>query len=374
MSSDPRRVAVVTGTRAEYGLLRPVIRAIANHPGLTLEVLVTGTHLLPQEQTIGEIAAEFPIAATVPMQSAGRSGRPADAQAMGRGVSGFAELFGHNPPDVVLVLGDRIEAFAAAAAASVAGVRVAHIHGGDRAEGIADEALRHAITKLAHIHLAATQTSAQRIIALGEEPDRVHVVGSPAMDDMHAIAPLSDDEYEALGGPQIVMLLHPSGGDVPAEYGRAIELLRIAQQTAPTVALHPNHDAAREGIVRAIRESSDHRVGHLPREKFIGLLRRARLIVGNSSAGLIEGSAIPIRCINIGSRQAGREMPGNVVDIPQWDYETIHSTVRECMNGATLSVGDVKHPYGDGQSGPRIAALLADCDPAAYPLRKRNTY
>jgi len=126
--------------------------------------------------------------------------------------------------------------------------------------------------------------------------------------------------------------------------------------------------------VQAIEESSCQQRSHLPREKFIGLLRRARVIVGNSSAGLIEGSAIPIRCINIGSRQAGREMAANVIDIPRWDYETIDSAVRKCLNGGSPGALDFKHPYGDGQTGPRTAALLAECNLNNYPLAKRNTY
>jgi len=156
-SAARRRVMVVTGSRAEFGLLEPVMHAVRGHAALDLVVVVAGSHLVAPGLTWRDVeAAGFAIVARVPMQAEGVSGRLADAAAVGRGVSGLARVYETERPEWVVVLGDRIEAFAAAAAASIAGIAVAHLHGGDRAEGIADEALRHAITKLAHLHLAAT--------------------------------------------------------------------------------------------------------------------------------------------------------------------------------------------------------------------------
>ena len=371
-----RAITIITGTRAEYGLLRPVMRAIANHSKLKLKTIVTGTHLLPPANTIDEVAAEFDIAATVPMQIDNQTGRFADAAALGRGIAGLAAHLEHDPPDIVLVLGDRIEAFAAASAAAVAGNHIAHMHGGDRGEGVADESMRHAITKLAHIHLPATETSAHRIIAMGEDPPRVHIVGSPAIDGLDQIKPMSDGESAKLGSPQIIIVLHPIGDDDATEHDRAMRLLQIATQAGPTLVMHPNHDPGRDGIIRAIGESRCRAVPHLPRDTFVSLLRRARVIIGNSSAGMIECSAIPIRAINIGPRQAGREMPSNVTDIATWDYQTIERSLRECLNASPLGPGaaEVKHPYGDGHAGTRTAKLLAELDFALHPLRKRNTY
>lgn len=373
------------------------MRGIRAHRRLELRVIVTGAHLLPPTRTIEEVREEFSITATVEMQRANFSGRLADAEALGRGVAGLARALTDAPADVVVVLGDRIEAFAAAAAASVSGIRVAHLHGGDRAEGIADEALRHAITKLAHVHLPATQRSALRIIAMGEDPQRVHIVGSPAIDGLDAIAPLSDREFAALGSPQIIVLLHPVGDDECIEYERAAGLIDLAQGIAPTLALHPNHDPGRDGIVRAIEElqSAPHAdwgrssastatavagapraatCAHLPREKFIGLLRRAKVIVGNSSAGLIECAAIPTRAVNIGRRQSGREAPANVISIEGWDYQTIRAAIIHALEAPPLTRTQVVHPYGDGRTGQRVAELLATLDLADYPLIKRNAY
>jgi len=364
-------IAVITGTRAEFGLLKPVMRAIAAHQNLNLNVLVTGTHLLPPARTIDEVGAEFDIAAEIPMQEEGAIGRPDDARALGRGVSGFADWFAVNKPDVALVLGDRIEPFAAAAAASVAGIHIAHVHGGDRAEGVADESLRHAITKLAHIHLPATEQSANRIIAMGEDPGWVHIVGSPAVDKLDEIPAMPDEEYDQLHQPRIVALFHPTGRDDDIERADAETLLRCCQELAPTVALHPNHDPGRRGIVQAIGSSGCVFIEHLPREAFIGLLRRAAVIVGNSSAGLIEAAGIPIRCIDLGSRQAGRERPAHVISLPTWDRSSLRDALQTALQ---QPITDVDHPYGDGGAGIRIADTLAEIDLSACPLTKRNTY
>ena len=301
-----RTIAVVTGTRAEYGLLEPVMRAVAEHDALELRCVVTGTHLTTG--SVGDIA--FPLAARVPMQRDGETGRAADAAALGRGVSGFASLFDEMQPDVVLVLGDRIEAFAAAAAGSVMGLRVAHVHGGDRAEGVADEAMRHAITKLAHLHFPATAQSRRRLLRLGEDPAAVWNVGSPAVDGLSGVRPAAD-------APRLIVMMHPVGDNDQTERGRMAEVLAAAAPFDPLV-LMPNHDPGRGGIVQAISDAGIEAVDHLPRARFLSLLAgaasgdRGGAIVGNSSAGLIEAAVLRVPCVNVGSRQAGRETPPNV--------------------------------------------------------------
>jgi UDP-hydrolysing UDP-N-acetyl-D-glucosamine 2-epimerase len=371
MSSRPRRVAVVTGTRAEFGLLVPVIEAIDARADLRRELLVTGAHLLPPDPTVDEVARRFAIDATIPMQTPGAAGRHADAAALGRGVTGFAARFADAPPDVVVVLGDRIEAFAAAAAAAVGGIRVAHLHGGDRAEGIADEALRHAITKLAHVHCPATAASAKRIAAMGEEANRVHVTGSPAIDGLDRIEPLADQRLDELGRPALVVLLHPVGRSRAVERAAAAALLSACCAHAPTLALHPNHDPGREGILDAIEASGCRHLAHLERRELIGLLRRVRAIVGNSSAGLIEAAALGVPAINVGRRQDGRERPGRVVDLAEDDLDRLGAVLDE-IGGRHAAPAD--HPYGDGTAGRRIAEVLATFDEEVHGLRKRNTY
>ncbi|MCH8824914.1 MAG: UDP-N-acetylglucosamine 2-epimerase (hydrolyzing) [Planctomycetes bacterium] len=369
--ANGRTVAVVTGSRADYGLLRSVMRAIDKHPELELLTFVTGTHLLEPDPTSEEVAKNFQISCTITMQRPGETTRLADANALGRGISGLAEEFSKRKVDFVLVLGDRIEAFAAASAASVGGIHLVHMHGGDRAQGIADEAMRHAITKLAHIHLPASEQSAQRIVDLGEDPKRIHTVGSPAVDDLDDTPPLSDEKFNELGWPEIVYLLHPTGGDFDFEQDLAKRLMDLSQESGKVLALYPNHDPGREGILQVILESGCEYREHLPRKDFIGLLQRVRVIVGNSSAGLIECAALGVRCVNVGPRQAGRELCANVIDVPEAKSHQIFPAI---ARGLAYEIEPVKHPYGDGATGVRTANLLATLDMDQYPITKRNTF
>jgi UDP-hydrolysing UDP-N-acetyl-D-glucosamine 2-epimerase len=364
-------VAVVTGSRAEFGLLLPVMRAVAAHDALQLQVVVAGAHLLPPAETVREVAAAFPIAAAVAMQDRERPSRLDDAEAMGRGVVGFTRAWRELAPRWVVVLGDRIEPFAAAASASIAGIAVAHVHGGDRAEGIADEAMRHAITKLAHLHLAATEDSAARIVRLGEPPETVHVVGSPAVDALASVAPMDDRSYAALGRPEIVFLMHPIGRADHHEFAAAATALRVIDYKR-VLALRPNHDPGSAGILRAIEESRATKRDHMPREQFLALCKRLAAsggaLVGNSSAGLLEGAALGLPAVNIGPRQGGRQRPENVLDAD----ETGASIATALERALAMPRGAFAHPYGDGGAGGRIALLLARVDPTdAGLLRKR---
>ncbi len=355
MVNKKRTIAVVTGSRAEYGLLEPVMRAIVEHPRLQLKVIVAGLHLVQQTQR----DVKFKIAARVPMQRAGASGFAADVRALARGVEGFGRALAKLRPDFVVVLGDRIEVLAAATAASVSGIRVAHIHGGDRAEGVADEAIRHAVTKLAHVHFAATAQSRRRILRLGEPADVVFNVGSPSIDGLLGIEPL-------YGAPPIVLVQHPIGETNAQEQRWAAQTLRAARSFRMDVFIgRPNQDPGSAGVQRGLKLKRGE--GHLPRRDFARLLAGAKLIVGNSSAGLIEAAALRVPCVNIGPRQSGRERCGNVIDC---DYGS--TNVKQAIARALkLDLRRLRHPYGDGHAGRRIADLLAKIDP---PWRKRCTY
>lgn len=382
MSAAPphRRVAIVTGARAEFGLLDTVMRAVAAHPELELRTIVAGAHLLPPARTWREVAERYDIAAKVEMQTSTTPSRLDDAAALGRGVQGFADAFSHLHPHWVVVLGDRIEAFAAAASASVGGIAVAHLHGGDRAEGVADEAMRHAITKLAHLHLPATDQSAWRITRLGEEDSRIHSVGSPAIDDLTDFEPLDDDAWRELGEPRSVVLFHPVGHDDDAE-GADMDAILEACNGSRTLILHPNHDPGRAGVLRSIERAAatgrDVRVvPHLPRSRFVGLLKRLAneggVLLGNSSAGLIECAALRVPVVDIGPRQGGRERAGNVIHIDAPTADALRAVIEQAR---VLDLTDLPHPYGDGRTGERVARLLAEIDPSqpGY-LRKRNAY
>ncbi len=353
-----RHIAVVTGTRAEYGLLEPVMQAIATHAGLALHVITTGTHLI----TASHRDITFPIAARVRMQRMGEAGRVHDAASLGRGITGLTRVFAGINPDVVLVLGDRIEAFAAGSAAAVGGLCVAHVHGGDRAEGVADESMRHAISKLAHLHFAATAQSRRRLIRMGELPEWVFNVGSPAIDALRTIEPADT-------GPEVIVLQHPIGDDDATEAQRMRVTLEATRAYRPLV-LMPNHDPGRDGIVQAIRSAGVDAVDHLPRQRFVALLKRARVIVGNSSAGLIEAAACRTACVNVGPRQGGREKPASVIDCA-YGFKPARAALRAALS---LDLRTMRHPYGPGNAGTRIASLLASLDLARVPMRKHNRY
>lgn len=373
-------VAAVTGSRAEFGLLRPAMKALRAREDVQLFIVAAGSHLIAPAESFREVRAlaseiDAPLEA-VPMQAAGRTGRDEDAEALGVGVQRFARAFARLGVRVVLVLGDRIEAFAAAAAASVGGRYLAHVHGGDRAEGVADEAMRHAITKLAHLHLAATPASAERIIRMGEPPETVHVTGSPAIDELSGVTPLDDAGFQALGRPEVVFLMHPIGRDRAMEHRAASEALRACLALGRRVlALHPNHDPGREGILDAIAEAGVAARAHLPREQFIGLLLRLAtgggVLVGNSSAALIEAAALRLPVVNIGARQAGRERAGNAVDAGE-SMEEIRSAIDAA---GKIDRASLTHPYGDGRAGERIASIIAERAPRAGGApRKRCAY
>jgi UDP-hydrolysing UDP-N-acetyl-D-glucosamine 2-epimerase len=369
-----KRIAVVTGSRAEFGLLRPVMTAIAAQPTLELAVIAAGSHLLLPANTVHEVKQAFRVGGVVPMQQPGKHTRIDDAEALGRGIARFARTFYKMNVDCVVVLGDRIEAFAAAAAASVGGVPLAHIHGGDRAEGVADEAMRHAITKLAHIHFPATRASADRIARLGEPQSSIHVVGSPAIDGLSSIG----DNATEVGNPEVVILHHPCGLSEADERAHAAAIVGACK--GRVLVLAPNHDPGRLAVMETLRSAAERNnwlfVDHLPRERFVAVLKHLAktngVLIGNSSAGLIEAAAIGCKVVNVGPRQAGRESAANAIHVPNPSVESITQAI--ATHRSSGPCGTV-HPYGDGQAGPRIAGILAQInldDPAL--LRKRCTH
>ncbi len=359
--ADARIILTVTGSRAEYGLLRPVIEAVEAHAQLRGRVVVAGSHLVAG--TDKDVRADgVRVAATVRMQKPGESGRAGDVQAIARGMAGFGQVFEKVQPDFVLVLGDRVEAFAAASAAAIGGYRVAHLHGGDRAEGVADESMRHAITKLAHLHLAATSESKKRILRMGEATTAVHRVGSPAIDGLSEVE-------AAIDGPACLVMHHPIGASDAEEQKMMAAVLAAAGPMEPMV-FSPNLDPGRLGILDAIDGAGLKPVSHVPRERFLSLLKGAKMIVGNSSAGLIEAAALGVPCVNVGPRQAGRERPGNVIDARP-TKTAIKAALRQAK---VLDRKRMYHPYGNGKTGPRVAELLAKVKLDELPVRKQNRY
>ena len=378
-----RRVAVVTGTRAEYGVLRSTITAVRRHPRLTLQLVVTGMHLLKKfGHTIDQIIADgWRIDARVPMQS-GRDDSLDQAAGLSRGIAGMARYFERAGTDIVVVLGDRIEATAGALAAVTTGKILAHVHGGDVAPGDLDEGLRHAITKLAHVHLAATKQAARRIIRLGERPEFVHTVGAPGLDRLLEIVPRRRQCPPTVRSraTAALVLQHPAGRSPQRERRTMSAILRAVDDMGltPTI-IYPNSDRGHTGIIEAIQAARRRdRSGRLrverslARDEYLRLLADARVLVGNSSSGIIEAASAGTPAVNVGDREKGRQRSGtSVVDCDE-TYEGIRAAIGTALRRRPRP--GTPTAYGDGRAGQRIARILARTPIDETVRRKQITY
>ena len=361
-----RRVCFVTGTRAEFGLMESTLRAIAAHPKLRLQIVVTGMHLDRRRGTSRDDIG-FKIDRIVPWRSAQHV-----ARSTGQAMAKLADAFDDLKSDIVLVVGDRVEAFAAASAAHLSGRVVAHVHGGDRALGQVDDALRHAITKLAHVHFPATRASADRIIRLGEDRGRVHQVGSPGIDGIVQAAEKARGRSDQFG----LLVLHPIDANENLEWRRARTVLRAVQRAGVdrTVIVYPNNDPGSDGIIRAWEaHAADRSVTmfrNVPRSRFLGLMRDAAVLVGNSSSGIIEAASFGTPVVDIGSRQLGRERSSNVVNVP---YSA--SAIERAVHRAITRPRPLKrNVYGGQGTALRIAQVLASVKLDTRMRRKLIAY
>jgi UDP-hydrolysing UDP-N-acetyl-D-glucosamine 2-epimerase len=366
-----KRVAVVSVGRSDYGHLTPVLDAAAE-AGLDAPLVVSGAHLDPAlGATVAEIAADGrTIAARVPA-SAGDDSAVGIANAMGRAVGGFAEAFTELEPDAILVLGDRFEMHAAALAALPLNIPVAHLHGGESSEGAFDESLRHSITKLSHLHFAATEQYGRRIVQMGEEPWRVTVTGAPGLDAIAGLDPLSDDELAertglSLAVPTLLVTYHPETLAPDAVVHDVDEVARALEQTDEQLLITaPNADtnglAVRERL-RALVESRPNAVlvESLGSRAYLSALRRVSAMVGNSSSGVIEAASFGLPVVNIGDRQRRRIRGANVLDAPAERDEIRATVARAVSTEFRASIAGLANPYGDGHASARIVRILRE--------------
>lgn len=363
MSKSRRRIAVVTGTRAEYGLLGSTLDALARRSSVEVQLVVTGIHLLPRfGRTIDEIKRDRrPIAARIPMQR-GNDDPVDQAEGLARGVNGMARFFVGAETQIVLVLGDRIEALAGALAATTTGRVLVHVHGGDVAPGDFDGPVRDAITKLAHLHLPATEQARRRIIQMGEDPSRVHCVGAPGLDQLVQLA--RHKPRRRFTSDHALVLFHPCGRSAERERKAMTQVLNaVAELGMRRSIIYPNTDRGHTGIIEAIeahaRSSDEESVcvfRSLPREQFLKLLVESRVLVGNSSSGIIESAAAGTPAVNVGLRQSGRERAKGWVYDAEESRASILSAIRTALAKARRKPDT---SYGDGRAGERIAKHLA---------------
>ncbi|MDF1734453.1 MAG: UDP-N-acetylglucosamine 2-epimerase [Minwuia sp.] len=378
-----RRVVYVTGTRADYGLMRETLRQIDAHPALDLGLFVTGMHLLPAYgETVREIEADgLRIAARCPVELSGSDGGEM-ALAVAGTLHGLVGAFRHEPPDMVLLLGDRGEMLAGAIGALHLGCATVHVHGGERS-GTVDEPVRHAISKLAHFHLTATEQAAARLRRMGEDDWRIRTVGAPGLDDLASRdvvnrAELAQDAGFDAARPIAVAVFHPvvqDGADAARQMQIMLDSLLAVE--VQVLALAPNADAGGSGIaevmqrVGAAHPDQVRLIGHLPRGRYLAWLAAADLLIGNSSSGIIESASLGIPCVNLGDRQMARDRNANVIDVPTIGADAVTAAIATALQQGRQ---DWPNIWGDGNSAPRIAEFLSGVDlgPAVY--RKLNSY
>lgn len=375
-----RRIVYVSGTRADFGLMERTLRLMRDHPHLDVSVCVTGMHLLPRYgSTVRDIEASgVRIHSRIPVHLDGSSGAVV-ARAIGKMVIGMTDALERERPDVVLVLGDRGEMLAGAVAAMHLDIPVVHIHGGERS-GTLDEPVRHAISKLAHYHFVTTRGAKERLIRMGEQEERVYVVGAPGIDELRELASIPRvelckqagfDPERAVG----LLVFHPVHQEA-REAGRQMRevMEAVLDVGLQVMCLRPNADAGGANIDAALAFYSDRadvRIEiHLGRRVFASWMAAADVMIGNSSSGIIEAATFGLGVVNIGSRQQDRERGSNVVDVP-CQRQHIADALRAMLKRGRW---EVSNPYGDGRAGERIVSLLEQLPLDGGSLKKTNAY
>jgi len=345
------RVAFCTGTRAEYGLLKPLIEQFMSDPNVDTGLIVTGMHLCKEYgNTIEVIQSDgMPIWDTIDILLSSNT-QCSIVKSMGLALLGFSESLNKIKPDILILLGDRFEAFCAAAAAVVLNIPIAHIHGGELTEGAIDDAFRHAITKMSYLHFTSTEEYRRRVIQMGEEPDRVFNVGSLGVENIRKLKLLDRDELQKelgidLSKPYCVCTFHPETLEPDKTIDHLYELIgaldKVNNQTI--IFTGSNADSKGKKINQIIKSFVDERRSrtyfflNLGQLKYLSLLKYAQFVVGNSSSGIIEAPALGIPTINIGSRQNGRVKPQSVFDSKPQKDEILKTITYVLENSSKLS-------------------------------------
>lgn len=382
-----RKVCVVTGTRAEYGIMQNLIKLLHEDPEVELQLLVTGMHLSPEfGNTIETIIADgFPISKKVEVLLS--SDTPIGiSKTMGLGMISFAEALEELAPDIMVVLGDRFEIFSAVAAAMIARIPVGHIHGGEATEGLIDEPIRHSITKMSHVHFPATEEYRNRIIQLGEQPERVFCTGTPGLDNILSLDLLSKEEFEKSiefdleDSPTALLTFHPVTLDFSSaeeQFGEILAALS-ARSEMKIIFTMPNSDTDGRVIIKMI----NHFVAKNPKRykafislgqlRYLSALKHVHLVIGNSSSGLIEVPSFKIPTINIGDRQKGRIKAASVINC-----EPTESSITEALDQAfdidfKASLQTLENPYGEAGASKKIKDIL--CEFNLENIIKKNFY
>jgi UDP-hydrolysing UDP-N-acetyl-D-glucosamine 2-epimerase len=384
----PRKVCVAITARPSYARIRSVLEAIQAHPGLELQLVVAASALLDRYGNAHNVIESegFRIDRRVYMILEGEN-LVTSAKSTGLGMSEMATVLDDLRPDLVVTVADRFETMATAVAAAYLNIPLVHIQGGE-VTGSIDEKVRHAVTKLADLHMVATERAAERVVRMGERPDRVFNTGCPSIDVARRALENPEVDFDQIferfggvgerpdiSGGYVVVLQHPVTTEYAASRRHVNETLHaIAESGIPALWFWPNVDAGSDGTsngIRTFRESHAlpqvHFFKNLAPEDFIRVLNRSRCVVGNSSVGIRECSYLGVPAVNVGGRQEGRDRGRNVIDVP-YDRKQIRSAIEDCM---TIGKFDSDLLYGDGHSGERIARLLTE---VPLEIEKRLQY
>ncbi|MHA1423767.1 MAG: UDP-N-acetylglucosamine 2-epimerase [Candidatus Thorarchaeota archaeon] len=380
------RIAVLTGSRAEYGILKPLLKLIDENKEIELRLIVTGLHLLEEYgHTIDLIESDdFTIDSTVEMYQDTKN-ELYYGLALARGIEGLTLELASIKPDILVVLGDRLEPLAATLAAATLKIPIAHIHGGDKTDsGHIDESIRHAITRFAHVHFPATQEHKDRLVNMGEESWRIHKVGSMGLDTILMRETCSKDNLSkridfTIDEKTLLVVYHPvhledDVGDQMCEIVEAIKELRLQ-----TVLLYPNNDPGNEDIIQEIEKLENFEfvkiLKSLPHDDYIDLLKNVAVMIGNSSSGIIEAATVKLPVVNVGSRNRGRSSAKNILYVEP-ETKIIITAIEQALNDTDYlnEIQNVENPFGDGKTAPRIFDILLNLKIDHDLLSKKITF
>ncbi|MCK4781633.1 UDP-N-acetylglucosamine 2-epimerase (hydrolyzing) [Candidatus Parcubacteria bacterium] len=379
-----KKILYISGTRADYGLMRRALLTINKHPKLEVEVIAAGMHLMPEfGETIKEIRKDnlkiYRIDAVYENDN-----RESSSCFIGEFVQLFAKRIKRIRPDIILLLGDRAEMLGGAIVGTYSAIPVIHIHGGDLSFTV-DEFVRHAITKLSHFHLPATKKSAERIIKMGENSWRVSVVGAPGLDDILGEKLFSKKEIAKkykldFNNPVLLVIQHPVVEEDKTIFKQISETMEAVKETGlQSIVIYPNADAGGRSMIKVIEEyrkcSFIQIYKSFARKDYLSLMNIASVMIGNSSSGIIESSVFHLPVINIGTRQKGRERSENVINV-DYNKEQIKKAIQKALYNKKFreKVKKCKNPYGNGNAGIKIAGLLSKIKINNKLLQKQITY
>ena len=380
------KICVTTGTRAEYGLLRPILNEIVQSKKLELNLIVAGMHLSKKHgYSIKEIQKDgFKISSKIEMIPKGNSVYFM-SKALGEGIIKFSEVFRKLKPDINLILGDRDEAFASALAASHMNIPNAHIHGGDRTMAGIDEYIRHAITNISNLHFAATEKSKKRIIRLGENPKYVFFTGSSSIDEIKNKKISTKNQLKTkynldITGQEIILLFHPVTTQIKSSKNQINKILNaIIKLEKQTICIMPNTDSGNFEIINALKKyekkfSFIKLYPNLPRSDYLSLLKNCGVLVGNSSSGIIEASFFKIPVVNIGIRQKDREVGKNIINVSNNSTQMISTAIKKALSAKSKNNLEKSNVYGTGSSSKKIVKILENIKITEQLIQKQIRY